>query len=147
MRDLTLSLRAVRLCSERRSRAAPLRASCSVRIFGRLAAYLRLPGFDTLYRNDYADDELARIAAEDERVLLARDRGLLKRSVVTHGYYRRATRPRDQPPEVMRRFPVRNIRRQDVQQPGAQQLATDCVASPAPAARTPLTPNTRTLAA
>ena len=48
---------------------------------GRLAAYLRLAGFDTVYRNDRDDAELAGIAAGG-RVLLTRDQGLLKRRAV-----------------------------------------------------------------
>ena len=32
---------------------------------GRLAAYLRMLGFDTLYRNDYDDPELARISVDE----------------------------------------------------------------------------------
>lgn len=38
------------------------------------------------------------------RILLTRDRGLLKRSAVTHGYYVRETRPRLQAREVLARF-------------------------------------------
>jgi uncharacterized protein with PIN domain/sulfur carrier protein ThiS len=71
---------------------------------GRLAAYLRMVGFDSLYRNDYDDDVLARISSEDRRILLTRDRGLLKRSIVTHGYWLRETDPRAQLVEVLRRF-------------------------------------------
>ncbi len=71
---------------------------------GRLATYLRILGFDTLYRNDYADEELARISSSEGRILLTRDRGLLKRSVVTHGYCLRTTNPRQQLIEVLRRF-------------------------------------------
>lgn len=71
---------------------------------GRLATYLRMLGFDTLYRNDYADEELARISSSEGRILLTRDRGLLKRSVVTHGYCLRTTNPRQQLIEVLRRF-------------------------------------------
>ncbi len=71
---------------------------------GKLAAYLRMLGFDTLYRNDYDDPELARISHEEKRTLLTRDRGLLKRSMVTRGYYVRETNPRRQVAEVMRRF-------------------------------------------
>jgi uncharacterized protein with PIN domain len=71
---------------------------------GRLAAYLRMLGFDTVYGNDYADEELARIAADEGRILLTRDRGLLKRSVVTHGYCVRETAPRRRLVEVLRRF-------------------------------------------
>ncbi len=71
---------------------------------GRLAAYLRLLGFDALYRNDYADEELARISQEEGRILLTRDRGLLKRSAVTHGYAIRETASKTQVREVLRRF-------------------------------------------
>ncbi|MFQ5410384.1 MAG: Mut7-C RNAse domain-containing protein, partial [Anaerolineales bacterium] len=48
--------------------------------------------------------ELARISSQQQRTLLTRDRGLLKRSAVTHGYCVRATNPRDQMVEVVRRF-------------------------------------------
>jgi uncharacterized protein with PIN domain len=71
---------------------------------GRLATYLRMLGFDTLYRNDYEDDELAHISSAEGRILLTRDRGLLKRSIVTHGYCLRATNPQQQLIEVLRRF-------------------------------------------
>jgi uncharacterized protein with PIN domain len=71
---------------------------------GRLAAYLRLLGFDTLYRNDADDPELARISRDEQRVLLTRDRGLLKRSIVTHGYYIRETDPQKQVVEVVLHF-------------------------------------------
>lgn len=71
---------------------------------GRLAVYLRMLGFDTLYRNDYADEELARISSTEGRILLTRDRGLLKRSMVTHGYCIRTTNPRQQLVDVLRRF-------------------------------------------
>jgi uncharacterized protein len=71
---------------------------------GRLAAYLRMMGFDTVYRTDCADEELAKISANDKRVLLTRDRGLLKRNIVTRGYWVRTTNPRDQLAEVLQRF-------------------------------------------
>lgn len=71
---------------------------------GQLAVYLRLLGFDTLYRNDYADEEMAHLSSSQERILLSRDRGLLKRSIVTHGYCLRATQPRQQLIEVLRHF-------------------------------------------
>jgi hypothetical protein len=71
---------------------------------GKLATSLRMLGFDTLYRNDYDDLELAQISASEERILLTRDKGLLMRSLVTHGYYVRETNPERQVGEVMRRF-------------------------------------------
>ena len=70
---------------------------------GRLATYLRLAGFDTVYRNDLDDAELAEIAAGG-RVLLTRDHELLKRRAVTRGYWVRTTAPRSQLAEVLRRF-------------------------------------------
>jgi uncharacterized protein with PIN domain len=71
---------------------------------GRLVAYLRVLGFDTLFPENYDDENLARISAEERRILLTRDTGLLKRKVVTHGYYVRTTNPRKQVIEVARRF-------------------------------------------
>jgi uncharacterized protein with PIN domain len=71
---------------------------------GRLAAYLRMLGFDALYRNDYSDEELAQVSSQEGRILLTRDRGLLKRGAVTHGYCVRETDPRRRLVEVLRRF-------------------------------------------
>ncbi len=71
---------------------------------GRLAAYLRMLGFDTLFPEDYRDEELARISSEEGRILLTRDRGLLKRSIVTRGYCVRATDPWLQLEELIKRF-------------------------------------------
>ena len=71
---------------------------------GRLAAYLRMLGFDCLYRNDYDDAELAGILQRDERILLSRDRRLLMRKVVTHGYCPRSLDSLEQLTEVVGRF-------------------------------------------
>ncbi|NES87608.1 MAG: Mut7-C ubiquitin/RNAse domain-containing protein [Moorea sp. SIO2B7] len=71
---------------------------------GKLAASLRMLGFDCLYRNDYEDEELAEISAAQQRILLTRDTGLLKRSIVTYGYYVREKNPDEQIVEVLRRF-------------------------------------------
>ncbi len=89
-----------------RLRPQPLRRPAFVldAHLGRLAAYLRLLGFDSLYRNDFSDDELAAVSAGQERILLTRDRGLLKRSVVTRGYCVRSDAPREQIREVAERF-------------------------------------------
>jgi hypothetical protein len=71
---------------------------------GQLATYLRMLGFDSLYRNDYHDDELAQVSSQDGRVLLTRDRRLLMRKVITFGYCLHQTDPRQQTVEVLRRF-------------------------------------------
>lgn len=71
---------------------------------GRLAAYLRMLGFDCLYRSDYDDAELAGILQRDERILLSRDRRLLMRRVVSHGYCPRSLDSQEQLTEVVQRF-------------------------------------------
>ena len=87
-------------------RPAPLRNAAFVldAHLGRLAAYLRMFGFDALYRNDFDDPELAEISSSQHRILLTRDRKLLMRKQVTRGYYVRERQPRNQLLEVMRRF-------------------------------------------
>lgn len=76
---------------------------------GRLAAYLRMLGFDTLYRNDYHDEELAQISDEQTRILLTRDIGLLKRGRVLYGYYVRDTNRHRQLAEITRRFQLQPL--------------------------------------
>ena len=71
---------------------------------GKLASYLRLFGFDALYRNDFGDEELAEISDHEDRILLTRDRGLLKRNQVKHGYCVRGKIPREQVVEVLHRY-------------------------------------------
>ena len=64
---------------------------------------------DTAYQTDCGDDDLARTSAETHRILLTRDLALLKRSRVTHGYWVRATDPRQQLVEVLRRFDLARL--------------------------------------
>lgn len=71
---------------------------------GRLAAHLRLLGFDALHRNDFSDEELVRLSTGERRVLLTMDRALLKRRAVTRGYCVRAGHPKAQVREVLERF-------------------------------------------
>ena len=71
---------------------------------GRLAAYLRLLGLDCVHRARFDDDDLARVAVDEDRVLLSRDRRLLMRRAIVHGGFVRATDPMEQVPEVLHRF-------------------------------------------
>jgi uncharacterized protein with PIN domain len=71
---------------------------------GQLATYLRMLGFDSLYRNDYQDQELAREAVLQERILLTRDRRLLMRKIIRLGYCIHQSDPKKQVAEVLRRF-------------------------------------------
>ena len=78
---------------------------------GQLARNLRMLGFDVLYRNDYSDAEVARIAAEDGRVVLTRDRDLLIRKEIVHGCYLHALSCDAQIVEVIGRFKLaRHVR-------------------------------------
>ncbi|WP_020680657.1 Mut7-C RNAse domain-containing protein [Marinobacterium rhizophilum] len=71
---------------------------------GRLARRLRLLGLDCWYRSQMDDRAIVRLARIQERVILTRDRGLLQRVEVSHGYYVRAIRPEAQLREVLARF-------------------------------------------
>ena len=71
---------------------------------GKLAASLRMLGFDTLYRNDYQDDELAATAASEQRILLTRDRRLLMRKSIPRGYCVRQDDPQEQIRAVLQRY-------------------------------------------
>ena len=94
-------------------RAAPLREPRFVLDghLGRLAAYLRMLGFDVLWEQQPSDMDLARISAEERRILLTRDRGLLKRKQVTHGLFVRATHPEKQLREVVERLHLQRLAR------------------------------------
>jgi uncharacterized protein len=96
----------VDITPELRVRSRPLRDPRFVLDvhLGKLAAYLRMLGFDALYRSCSTDPELAQISSADGRVLLTRDRGLLKHSAITRGYWLRETDGRKQAAEVVRRF-------------------------------------------
>jgi uncharacterized protein len=101
------------IASETKVRPEPLRQTRFVLDvhLGRLAAFLRLAGFDALYRRDLGDGDLADIAASTKRILLSRDQALLKRRIVTHGYWVRSTDPALQLAEVVRRFDLKRTAR------------------------------------
>jgi uncharacterized protein with PIN domain len=71
---------------------------------GALARFLRMLGFDTEHDNALSDDTIRRLAAEAKRIVLTRDRELLKCRDVATGAYVRALRPEAQLQEVCARF-------------------------------------------
>ncbi|MFR9675185.1 Mut7-C RNAse domain-containing protein [Streptomyces sp. TR06-5] len=71
---------------------------------GTLARRLRLVGVDAAYRNDSDDDALLRQANEEKRVLLTRDRGLLRRHALWAGAHVRGSSPDAQAADVLDRF-------------------------------------------
>jgi hypothetical protein len=87
-------------------REAPLRRTRFVVDvhLGKLARLLRMLGFDTAYRRDFSDAEIVRMSVDEHRIVLTRDRGILKTGEVAHGYWVRSSRPEEQLHEVLRRF-------------------------------------------
>jgi uncharacterized protein with PIN domain len=71
---------------------------------GGLARLLRMAGFDTLYDNSLRDDQVEALAVEEERVVLTRDRDLLKRRSIEYGCYVRALKSEAQLDEVFERL-------------------------------------------
>lgn len=71
---------------------------------GRLAKYLRLCGFDTLFSTLYEDREIIETSMMEERIILTRDKLLLKDKRVKRGYLIRSQYYREQLKEVFERF-------------------------------------------
>jgi uncharacterized protein with PIN domain len=90
-------------------RAQPLRTIRFVADahLGGLAQLLRMSGFDTLYDNHYQDDRVLELSLQQERIILTRDRELLKRREVTHGCFVHALKPPEQLREVVARLDLR----------------------------------------
>jgi uncharacterized protein with PIN domain len=83
---------------------APLRFLLDVHL-GTLARRLRLLGVDTAYEStDIGDPALAARSAAERRVMLSRDRGLLRRRELWAGAFVYSTRPEEQLGYVLDRF-------------------------------------------
>lgn len=83
---------------------APLRFLLDVHL-GTLARRLRLLGVDAAYEStDIGDPALAARSAAERRVMLSRDRGLLRRRELWSGAYIYSTRPEEQLRDVLDRF-------------------------------------------
>ena len=67
---------------------------------GKLAQKLRLLGFDALFSNDFIDQEIVDLSLQEKRIILTRDKGILKYRAVTHGYWLRNDEPKEQIKEV-----------------------------------------------
>ncbi len=76
---------------------------------GKLARYLRMMGFDVLYENNFEDDEIVKISLEEKRAILTKDRGILKRNDVTHGYWVRSSKVKEQVVEIIKRFDLKKL--------------------------------------
>lgn len=89
-----------------RVRDRPLRSSRFIADahLGGLAHLLRMAGFDTLYDNNFLDSAIAAIAEKEGRIVLTRDRELLKRRIITHGCYVHALKSTQQLKEIFERL-------------------------------------------
>lgn len=75
---------------------------------GRLVRALRMLGFDSCYRNDYTDQEIAHIAEAENRIALTRDVGLLKQKSIRWGYWLRSQHLEEQLKEVISCFSLKD---------------------------------------
>ena len=89
-----------------RLRPQPLRNPCFVLDvhLGGLARRLRLLGFDCWYRNDYKDEEIIEVSVKHHRIILTRDKGILKNRRVSHGCWLHSDDSDRQLREVIERF-------------------------------------------
>lgn len=71
---------------------------------GGLARFLRMLGFDTLHENAFTDEAIRRLAAGERRIVLTRDRELLKCRDIARGCFVRALKPEAQLREVAARY-------------------------------------------
>jgi len=78
---------------------------------GGLAHLLRMTGFDTLYDNGIADETLEALAVQERRIVLTRDRELLKRRHISRGCYIHALKPAHQLRETFTRLDLARLAR------------------------------------
>lgn len=94
-----------------RLRPVPLRDPrfiCDVHL-GKLARRLRFLGFDVAYSNCAGDAAIIAEALAERRIILTRDRGILKQRVVQHGYLVRSDNVLKQVGEILDRFDLRGL--------------------------------------
>jgi len=69
---------------------------------GKLAKWLRIMGYDTLFFNGSDDSGMIAIALAEDRVMLTRDTQIMKRRVVTSGQLKAILIQSDEPERQMR---------------------------------------------
>lgn len=76
---------------------------------GGLARMLRMLGFDTVFRNDLHDNEICALATSEQRIVLTRDRELLKCRAIARGCFVHALKPQEQLREVVGRLHLASV--------------------------------------
>lgn len=69
---------------------------------GKLARWLRMMGYDVLFFKHIDDSHLVRMAVDEGRVILTRDRGVMRRRHVANGSTRAILTSSDDPREQLR---------------------------------------------
>jgi uncharacterized protein with PIN domain len=69
---------------------------------GKLARWLRMLGYDTLFIHDVDDNELVTISLNDKRVLLTKDTQIMLRRVITSGRVKAMLIEDDNPKDQLR---------------------------------------------
>ncbi len=73
---------------------------------GKLTKHLRMLGIDCSFAPHWNDLDLAHVSVAEERILLTRDRGLLKRKIIHHGIYIHSSEPAHQIEELVKRINI-----------------------------------------
>ena len=71
---------------------------------GKLAKWLRMMGFDSLFFSGDDDSQMVRQALAEDRVLLTRDTGIMKRRVVTSGRLKAVLMESEEPEQQMQQL-------------------------------------------
>jgi len=76
---------------------------------GRLAKYLRMLGFDTLYRSDYNVQKIVNLAISENRKILTRNRELLLKKAIVRCYLLINTDPKKQLKEILKLYDLTTL--------------------------------------
>ncbi len=91
-------------------RDRPLRETkfiCDVHL-GKLSRYLRMLGFDSLYSNQYSNDEIIKISYEEKRIILSKNIKFKKYEEVTHFYWIRSSNTKEQLIDIIKKMQLEN---------------------------------------
>lgn len=102
-----VDLDSITLFPENRLQVLHIRQFVADGHLGKLVRDLRLLGIDVSYARDAEDRQLLKIAVDQRRALLTRDRRLLMHGVLRHGYYLHSQDSLEQTLEVLRRFDLK----------------------------------------
>ena len=84
-----------------------IRFICDVHL-GKLSRYMRMLGFDTLYSNQYTNEQIIQIATEEKRIILSRNCRLIRDKRVTHSYWVRSSDPLEQIRDLVNKLDLSN---------------------------------------